>query len=142
MRLILLFTAFAFTFTIIDAQVRTNINNDELINVKGKFKKSYAAKAPYRIPPKDIKALLEKEMLENVTEKARPFKIAEAIPVDIDVVQQASWVEEGGYAHGSFTIIAAGAKSISVNFDQFKLPKGTELYEYSESEEMITGPVT
>lgn len=142
MRLILVFIAFIFIWSIANAQVRTNINNDEVITARGKFKKNYNAKAPYLIPPKDIKALLEKEMLENITEKAGPFKIAEAIPVDINVVQEASWIEEGNYEHGSFTIIAAGAKSISVNFDQFKLPKGAELYVYSENGEMITGPIT
>jgi lysyl endopeptidase len=142
MRLTLVSTAFIFIWSIANAQVRTNINNDEAITDRGKFKKNYSTKSPYLIPPKDIKALLEKEMLENITEKSRPFKIAEAIPVAIDVVQEASWIEEGSYAHGSFTIIAAGAKSISVNFDQFKLPKGTELYVYSENGEMITGPVT
>ena len=142
MRLILVSTAFIFIWSITNAQVRTNINNDEVITASGKFKKNYSAKAPYLIPPKDIKALLEKEMLEIITEKSGPFRIAEAIPVDINVVQEASWIVEGSYAHGSFTIIAAGAKSISVNFDQFKLPKGTELYVYSENGEMITGPVT
>ncbi len=38
--------------------------------------------------------------------------------------------------------MASGAKSISANFDQFYLPKGTELWVYSEKGEMITGPVT
>ena len=142
MRLILVPAAFIFIWSIANAQVRTNINNDEVITARGKFKKNYSAKAPYLIPPKDIKALIEKEMLEIGTGESKPFRIAEAIPVDINVVQEASWIDEGSYAHGSFTIIAAGAKSISVNFDQFKLPKGTELYVYSENGEMITGPVT
>ena len=79
--------------------------------------------------------------MENKTGEALPFKIAEAVPVDIDVVQEAVWVENSAYAYGKFSIVAAGAKSISVNFDQFKLPKGTELYVYSENGEMITGPV-
>lgn len=142
MKLILIPTAFIFIWSIANAQVRTNINNDEVITARGKFKKNYSTKSPYLIPPKDIKALLEKEILENSTGETKPFRIAEAIPVDINVVQEASWIEEGSYAHGSFTIIAAGAKSISVNFDQFKLSKGTELYVYSENGEMITGPVT
>ncbi|MBI1767411.1 MAG: trypsin-like peptidase domain-containing protein [Bacteroidetes bacterium] len=122
--------------------MRTNINNDEVITARGKFRKNYSAKAPYLIPPKDIKALFEKEILEKGADESKPFRIAEAIPVDINIVQEASWIEEGSYSHGSFTIIAAGAKSISVNFDQFKLPEGTEMFIYSENGEMITGPVT
>jgi lysyl endopeptidase len=43
--------------------------------------------------------------------------------------------------HGIFSIIAVGSKSISINFDQFKLPQGTEMFVYSENGEMITGPV-
>jgi len=80
--------------------------------------------------------------LENASGETKPFRIGEAIKVDIDVVQEAVWVEDSGNAHGKFTIIATGAKSISANFDQFNLPKGTELYVYSENGEMITGPVT
>jgi hypothetical protein len=61
--------------------VRTNINNDEVITSRGKFEKNYRPKPPYIIPPKDIKNLLEKEILENVTSELKPFKIAEAIPL-------------------------------------------------------------
>ncbi|MFM7852690.1 MAG: trypsin-like serine peptidase, partial [Flammeovirgaceae bacterium] len=127
---------------IVVAQVRTNINSNEIITSKGKFKKNYSTKAMYRIPKKDMKALFDKEMAENSNGEAKPFRIAVAVPVDINVVKEASWIEEEGYSHGSFTVIADDAKSISVNFDRFRLPKGTELYVYSENGEMITGPVT
>ncbi|MBX2901172.1 MAG: trypsin-like peptidase domain-containing protein [Cyclobacteriaceae bacterium] len=142
MRPFLLSIAFIFFCDISNAQVRTNINNDEVITARGKFKKNYTVKPPYIIPPQDVNALYKKELQEVGAGQAKPFKIAEAIPVDINVVKEASWVEEVGYSYGSFTIIAAGAKSISVNFDQFKLPEDTQMFVYSENGEMITGPVT
>lgn len=142
MRIILLLALVVTPLQFTIAQVSTNFNNSEVITARGKFQKDFRAKAPFVIPSRDIKALLDKEALENNTDEAKPFKIAEALPVDIDVVQEAVWVEASGYSHGKFSIIAAGAKSISANFDQFKLPKGSELYVYSENGEMITGPVT
>ncbi len=142
MRTMLLLTFFiALVFTI-DAQVKTDFNNHELITERGKFSKNFQGKSPYVIPAQDIKALLENETIERTDGKARPFKIAKAINVDIDVVKEAEWTEDGGVAYGKFSIEADGAKSISANFDRFYLPEGTELYVYSENGEMITGPVT
>lgn len=125
-----------------DAQVTTNFNNASVINAKGKFQKNFKVKAPHLITAKDIKALLEKEARENSTQEAKPFRFAEPVAVNIDVTKEAVWVEDNGYAHGKYTIVAVGARSISANFDQFKLPKQSELYVYSENGEMITGPVT
>ncbi|MFM7858305.1 MAG: hypothetical protein ACKO96_41905, partial [Flammeovirgaceae bacterium] len=122
MRLRLL-AAFIHLGSVANAQVRTSINSGEVITSNGKFKKSYNTNALYRIPKKDVKALFDKERSESRTDGAKPFRIAEAVPVDINVVKEASWIEEEGYSHGSFTVIADDAKSISVNFDRFRLPK-------------------
>ena len=142
MRTILLLTLLISSLHFTNAQVSTNFNSHDVITTRGKFKKDFTAKAPHLIPAKDINMLLQKEALEYNTGEAKPFKIAEAVTVDIDVVKEAVWTEDGSYALGKFTIIASGAKSISANLDQFSLPKGTELYVYSENGEMITGPVT
>ncbi len=137
MKPILLFISFIFILNA-NAQTRTNLNSEEIITAKGKFDKNYNVKEPFIIPPQNI----EKEKLEAGTEWSGPFRFAEAIPVDINVVQEASWVEEEDYVHGIFKLIAAGAKSISVNFNQFKLPNKAELYVYNENGKMITGPIT
>jgi len=125
-----------------NAQVKTNFNNPEQIGRGGKFSINYRGDSPYVIPAKDIKTLLKQDSLENLSGEARPFNIAEALPVDIDFVKVAEWVEEGGMVYGKFTVVATGAKSISANFDKFYLPKRTELFVYSENGEMITGPIT
>jgi lysyl endopeptidase len=143
MKPILLLTMLLALFSqLANGQVKTNFNNAEVMTSKGKFGKNFQAKSPRIIPAKDIKSLLEREAKEENLSEAKPFKIAEAVKVDIDVVKEAAWIEEAGFAHGKYTIVANGAKSISANFDRFKLPKGTELYVYSANGEMITGPVT
>ena len=143
MKPILLLTVSLVLFShIANGQVKTNFNNAEIMTSKGKFGKNFQAKSPRTIPAKDIKSLIEKEATEGNLGEAKPFKIAEAVKVDIDVVKEAAWVEEAGFAHGKYTIVASGAKSISANFDRFKLPKGTELYVYSANGEMMTGPIT
>lgn len=142
MKLSIFFIGFIFVLSISHGQVRTNINSDIVITSNGKFNKNYNTKSPYIIPAQNISSLLEKEKAEFGTEGSGPFRFAEAIPVDINVVQEASWVEEEDYVHGIFKLIAAGAKSISVNFNQFKLPNKAELYVYNENGKMITGPIT
>ncbi|MBS1490241.1 MAG: trypsin-like peptidase domain-containing protein [Bacteroidetes bacterium] len=142
MKSVLLSTVLLAFANMANAQVRTNFNNIKRITDQGKFAKNFKGKSPHIIPARDHKSLLDKEALENADGMARPFKIAEAVSADIDVASQADWIEEGDFAYGKFSIVATGAKSISVNFDQFYLPQGTELYVYSENGEMITGPVT
>jgi hypothetical protein len=124
------------------AQVKTDFNNHEKIGAEGKYLKSFKGKKPYMIPMRNIRALLAQDSSESSSSEAKPFKIAEALPVDIDVVKESEWLEENGLAYGKFTLVAAGAKSVSVNFDQFFLPEETELFVYSEDGEMITGPIT
>ncbi|MEK6783026.1 MAG: hypothetical protein AABY93_15105 [Bacteroidota bacterium] len=130
MKSTLLFTLLAISISLTTAQVSTNFNNPVAITAQGKFKKEHSSKAPYIIPAKDIKALLKKEALEDTVEGGKPFRIAEAVPVSIDVVSEATWVEDGGFVYGKFKLVAAGAKSISINFDRFYLPESTELYVY------------
>ncbi|MBS1579756.1 MAG: hypothetical protein JST29_08975 [Bacteroidetes bacterium] len=65
MKLILFLTLlFAFTMST-NAQVKTNFNNHEPIDNKGKFIKNYKRKIPFIIPEKDIKVLLDKERQER-----------------------------------------------------------------------------
>lgn len=142
MRLILLLILFLVFACLANAQVKTNFNNREPVTARGKFSKDFRGESPYIIPARDINALLDRDALENASGEPKPFKIAEAIEVDIDVVKDADWVEDDEFAYGKFSVVAVGAKSISANFDLFSLPKGTELYVYSENGEMITGPIT
>lgn len=126
-----------------NAQVRTNLNNVEKISTKGKFNKTTKTEVDLNIPKKDIKELLEKEKKEYTsTNEDKPFRLATAIPVDIDIAKQANWTFEKEFAYGNFSIRLNGALSASINFDKFYLPPNSEMYIYNENGNMITGPIT
>ena len=124
------------------AQVSTVFQSSELIESSGKFNKAYKNKTPWVLPPEDIGALLAADSADNTSNGPKLFKIAKAVPLNIDVVKAADWIEDGDFAYGKFTIVAPGAKSISVNFERFFLPIGSELYVYNKNGQMITGPAT
>lgn len=80
------------TFFSANAQVRTNLNNAEKITTKGKFNKAYRTSIDFEVPKKDIKELLEKEKREYAsTNEDKPFRLATAIPVNIDIAKLANW---------------------------------------------------
>jgi lysyl endopeptidase len=128
---------------LVQAQVRTNYNNNEAITEEGFFAKRYKATANVEIPAKDIRALLEAERQELAkSEGGQPLRIAVPVPVDLNVAKLANWTVDGEYAFGKLDVNLQGALSASINFDQFYLPKGTEMYIYNAKGNMITGPVT
>ena len=138
-RLFLLFLIATSTYTI-NAQVKTNFNNPEKIDTKGKFKINYSA-AIFELAAPDLTNALAREIAE-VKGGSKLFYIAEPVPVKIDVSQLASWVNVGKNSHGKFTLKSKGAKTLSINFSNFTLPKGTEMYIYNKDAEMITGVIT
>lgn len=138
-RLFLLFVIATSTCTI-NAQVKTNFNNPEKIDAKGKFKKNYS-EAIFQLAAPDLTKALAKEKAE-VESGSKIFYIAEPVPVKIDVSKLASWVNDSRYSNGKFTLKSKGAKTLSINFSNFALPKGTEMYVYSKDAEMITGVIT
>jgi hypothetical protein len=86
---------------------------------------------------------LEQEKNEQkASNEEKPFRLATAVPVDIDIARQAKWTNDGTYAYTKFTIKLNGAFSSSINFDKFYMPESTEMYVYNENGEMITGPIT
>lgn len=93
------------------------------------------------MPIPDPATIREKERL-NEQSLDKQFLIAEPIPSNIDIVKSASWVESEIYSYGKFTIKADSAKTLSINFDRFFLPEGTEMYMYNQDGSMITGPIT
>jgi lysyl endopeptidase len=137
------FFVLLFSFFSANAQVKTNLSNPDKISNKGKFNKSYKTDIDFEVPKKNIKELLENEEADYAsTNEDRPFRLAIAIPVDIDITKQANWSFENKFAYGKFSIRLNGALSSSINFDKFNLPSNTEMYIYNESGNMITGPIT
>jgi lysyl endopeptidase len=126
-----------------DAQVKTNFNNDAPLNDQGLFARPYKNAINFELPSKNIKELLETERQESAgSSEGRPFKLAVPVAVDLNVVKLTDWTFDNTYAYGKYTIKLNGALSSSINFDQFYLPKGTEMYVYNEKGNMITGTIT
>lgn len=125
---------------ILFAQVTTNFNSTEKLTVNGKFNFPYKVIA-VDIPAPDLAPAYAREKAELSTGSKIAF-IAQPVPVKINVPSQISWGSDGTYSYGKFTLKAVGAKSLSINFSNFFLPKGTEMYIYNSNGEMITGVIT
>ncbi|MEQ1553963.1 MAG: trypsin-like peptidase domain-containing protein [Ferruginibacter sp.] len=125
------------------AQVTTNFNNENLISSRGTFSKNYATSIDFTVPAKNIEALLEKETQDKLkSNETKPFRLAEPVAIDLDIAKQIKWTYDSEFAYGKYTITQTGALSSSINFDQFYLPNGSQLFVYNENGSMITGPVT
>ncbi len=125
------------------SQVKTNFNNNNLISGKGVFQKGYNPNIDIILAKKNVTELLLKEKKENEGSKdTKPFKLAEPVTVDLDIVKLAKWNIENDFAFCKYTIKVAGALSSSINFDDFFLPVYTEMYIYNKNGEMITGVIT
>jgi lysyl endopeptidase len=137
---LLLLLIVAITTCSLNAQVKTNFNNTDKISVKGKFNTNYSTMV-FELPVPDLKSAFAREKSET-SDGSKVFYIAEPVKVNIDAGKLASWVEDGRYFHGKFTLISKGAKTLSINFSNFFLPIGTEMYIYNKDAEMITGVIT
>lgn len=121
-------------------QVKISYNSPQKITRQGYFSKSYEERSHRAIIPSKQSILQKEQQNERAGEKQ--FIIAVAIPSNIDVVTAASWINEGRYSYGKYTIHADSAKTLSLNFDRFYLPEGTELYIYNHDGAMIMGPIS
>ncbi len=132
-----------FCYKHIYAQVTTDFNNTTLITTKGRFFKNYDTKVDFLIPAKSIKELeeVDKISLKNIA-NLKYLKIATPISVNLHLPKLINWTFDNEYAYGKYTIKLTNALSSSINFDQFFLPKGTEMYVYNENGNMITGVIT
>ena len=125
----------------LSAQVETNYNNEKGVSIEGVFKKAYQENI-FNITPPDMNIINQKEKQDRESADVKPFRIADPVATSIDVVKLASWILDEKTAYAKFSIVAAKAKSLSINFNSFFLPYGTEMSIYNSDGTMITGPVT
>ena len=125
------------------AQVRTNFNNETLIGESGRFSQPYSVQIDFQVPGKNLDVLLaiEKRYSDNMN-AVLPFQIAAPIPVDLNISKLIKWSIEKEFAYGKFVIKLNGALSSSINFNEFYLPRETEMFIYNRNGNMITGPIT
>lgn len=139
----LLILPFILLSFIVSAQVKTNFNNPASITEKGRFAKPYKIQVDFEVAAKDIAALLKLEKDEVAKSKeTKAFQLAVPVLVDLDIAKLINWNYDSDFSYGKFTIKLNGALSSSINFDQFYLPNGTEMYIYNENGGMITGAIT
>lgn len=138
-KLLLLFTFFI--VCIANAQVKTNQNNLDTLTTEGYYKKKYK-EVVYAIAMPDTNGIKKKDKDYYSNSGEKPFRFAEPLPVKIDVVKEGSWIYDGATGFLRFALTVRHAKSLSINFGQFHLPSGTEMFIYNEKGKMITGPIT
>ncbi len=140
MRIITTFLFILLFHSYIKGQVKTNYNSTKRITSTGQYNKSYRASL-YDINPPDTNKIIERDAANKKINDVKPFRFAEPIPVNINVVESAQWIEDSTMAYGKFSIRVKTAKSLSVNFGDFFLPNETEMFIYNKSGNMITGPI-
>jgi lysyl endopeptidase len=123
-----------------NAQVKTNYNNTDRVTARGRFLKEYVPKALELAAP-DVSQALRRDQ-EEASLGSKLFYIAEPMRVNINVVRAASWNVDGKFEYGKFTLRSKGARTLSINFSNWTLPTGTEMYIYNKDAEMITGVIT
>lgn len=135
------FLATLFICVFANAQVKTNYNNKDHLNEKGVYKKAYKV-VYYDIATPDTNVIWRKDKEYNKSEYKKPFRFAEPLAVNINVIENMQWQTEGSYAFGRFVLRIKHAKSLSINFVDFHLPDSTEMYIFNKDGEMITGAIT
>lgn len=139
-KIFITFFSILILFLQIKAQVRTNFNNTERLSRRGQFDKSYP-ESPFEITPPDLTNALLRDRTEDSL-GSKIFYIAEPVAVNINFLKLADWAQDEKYSYGKFRLFSKGAKTLSINFSNFFLPKGTEMFIYNKEAEMITGTIT
>lgn len=127
--------------TLTNAQVKTKFNNNEFITTKGIFQKNYKESVLNLTVPTE-QQIRDAEREDAIISTDRLFRIAIPINTDVDFIKTALWINDLNFSYGKLTLNATNAKSLSLNFNKFLLPEGTEMWIYNENGNMITGPIS
>lgn len=123
------------------SQVKTIHNNPILINDLGVFKKNYG-KLSIQIKQPDTAIIVTKVAEDKKSKFVKPLRIAEPVAINLNVITGAIWKQDPLFAYARYSLNMKYAKSLSVNFDEFFLPVGAEMYIYNKNGKMVTGPIT
>jgi len=93
------------------------------------------------IQPPDMNKLMEED-LEN-DEFFYPRRFAKLVPVKINLDNSGSWEESGdGQLVWRLKLVSDGAMAISLYFNDFYLPEGSELFLYDQNRDQLKGAFT
>ena len=102
----------------------------------------------FNLKSSDIKVpeinLIVPETTEDTYDKSRfkSLKIAELYETDIDVINNALWIDHEKGKVGMLSVSIDEAKSIGLIFSKFKLPENTKLFLYNEDGSVVRGSYT
>jgi lysyl endopeptidase len=120
----------------IKAQVTTQTGSKPLVPKHGKFGGQRFMKKVV-IPPPNRQPLPGGDVL-----KEGVYKFAEAIPASINLVTQSGSSSANGNRIFCLKVKSVRATSLSLEFENFHLPDGAEMYLYNTAGTILTGPVT
>lgn len=97
-----------------------------------------------KMPEVDNKILQQKAFVTGQEElKLKPFQFAHGFDVNISPETSGQWTYNvQGYDVWQIRIVSAGAYSLNLIFDQFRLPYGARLFLYNEKENQYRGAFT
>lgn len=94
------------------------------------------------LPEVNVKKL-EKEDKINAKSRLKPFRFAQVIELDLDPEEDGIWeIDSDGNKIWYIKLKSAGAYSLSLVFDHYRLPIGSKLFVYSSDQKHIRGSFT
>ena len=115
----------------VEAQVKTKFNSIDIVSRDGKFKKDYKENLIEVSVPTE-KKIKDTEKIDAATNTNRLLRIAIPIESNIDFIANASWIDDNEFSYGKLILNAEKAKTLSLNFNKFFLPEGTEIFIYNQ----------
>ncbi|PQB03663.1 hypothetical protein BST85_01165 [Aureitalea marina] len=86
---------------------------------------------PIVLPALDLDAIREEDRINDL-DKSIPWRYGVERPLYVNMQTHGQWTElENGGRLWRVAIRSTGAQNVSINFDRFKLPKGSRLYFYN-----------
>ncbi len=75
--------------------------------------------------------------------QARPYRFAINIPVDLGIENAGNWSEApDGTSVWRLTLISAGARALTLYFDEFRIPEGGRFFVYNPARTRLLGAFT
>lgn len=87
-------------------------------------------------------ASIGKNRQSTQSSKGRPEQFADRIPVSLDLASGRWDQAADGQARWRLRLHSPGAYSLHLNFGQFQLPPGAELWFYDSAGQLVQGPLT
>lgn len=91
------------------------------------------------LPSVDAAALLAEDEREKML--GRPFRFGVNQPVNVNVMRDGGRLSAPGQTLYRYRIVAPGAYSVNLLFDQFKLAPGAEISLYNADSTFLVGPI-